>query len=444
MTDIEFENLLVKLRERPNWSDYSEQVLKRCYRGGFPVDRLVDQPYGGKQMRELCVGLETGVDIDQFADVTISARKMQEIRESLPSLFRPVSASPDDGDTTEIPVPATKPEPTKITTKVKPVDKPLVLPEGKCTVDDPKKPLANMAKSDESKKNDDTEIIVMIDNPTHWKDIELLESELTGLTPDEFCRKAGISGADTVSIDKADFESLIAAKAGVTISVSIRIRDHGYVLLADVVGNESLNAAQLEQICLAREAGLPFHLLVGFEADQMHEIRMGLLSLDRSIVELYAKNHFTAYEMRYLRWTASLGYQPESMSMLDASAFALKKLTENLPFFPISVFRGVFDQDQIQMFTTMWNEGLRDFIPSLARLHLSTDQLREVRKGLLISRRAISYAHPEFSPDQMRDMRLDLEKKTSKKACFLRRLELSRIAKSQQQQVKELQSNQAK
>ena len=441
MTDIEFENLLVKLRERPNWSDYSEQVLKRCYRGGFPVERLIDQPYGGKQMRELCVGLETGVDIDQFADVTISARKMQEIRESLPSLFRPVSASPDDGDTTEIPVPATKPEPTK--TKVKPVEK-LHIPPEDITVDDPKKPLANMAKSDESKKSDDTEIIVKIDNPTHWKDIELLESELSGLTPDEFCRKAGISGSDTVSIDKADFESLKAAKAGVTISVSIRIRDHGYVLLADVVGNESLNAAQLEQICLARDAGLPFHLLIGFEADQMHEIRMGLMSLDRSMVELYAKNHLTAYEMRYLRWAASLGYQPESMSMLDASAFALKKLTEILPYFPLSVFRGVFDQDQIQLFTSMWNEGLRDFIPALARLHLSADQLREVRKGLLISRRAISYAHPEFSPEQMRDMRLELEKSIGNKDRFLRRLELSRIVKSQQQQVKELRSNQAK
>lgn len=442
MTDSEFDNLLIELRERPNWSDYSEQVLKRCYRGGFPVERLVDQPYGGKQMRELCLGLEAGVDIDQFADVAISARKMQEIRESLPSLYRPVSTVPDDGDTTGIPVPATKPEPTKITTKVKPV---LIDPsEGNGAVVNSKKPLANMAKSDEPKKSNDTDIVVKIDNPTHWKDIELIESELAGLTPDDFCRKAGISGADTVSIDKADFESLKAAKAGVTISVSIRIRDHGYVLLADVVGNESLNAAQLEQICLARDAGLPFHLLVGFEADQMHEIRMGLLSLDRSIVELYARNHFSAYEMRYLRWAASLGYQPESMSMLDASAFALKKLTEILPYFPLSVFRGVFDQDQIQLFTSMWNEGLRDFIPALARLHLSADQLREVRKGLLISRRAISYAHPEFSPEQMRDMRLELEKSIGNKDRFLRRLELSRIVKSQQQQVKELRSNQAK
>lgn len=434
MTETEFVDLVSKLRERSNWSDYSEQILKRCWKGGFPITRLIDQKYGGRQMREICVGLETGVDIDQYADITISARRMQEIRESLPSSLLSVdniNTSNDaiDKKQTRAPKPVTI-HPEKAVTHIPIIEE----------IPDVKEPLAIMAKRDKEASNADNDIVVQIDNETHWKDIELLESDLPGLTPNDFCRKAGISGADSVVIDKKDFESLKTAKAGVTISVSIRIRDHKYVLLADIIDAENLNAAQLEQICRAREAGLPYHLLVGFEADQMHEIRMGLLSLDQSAVELYAKNHFSANEMRYLRWVVSLGYESESVSVQDASAFALKKLTKDLPYFPLSVMRGIYDQDQIKLYISLWQEGLREVIPTLARLYLTTDQLREVRAGLLISRRAMSYAHPEFAPDQMRDMRLELEKTIGSRERVMRRLELSRNIKAQQKQVHELRS----
>lgn len=458
MTDIEFEELIIQLRGRKNWSDYSEQMLKRCWKGGNPIERLIDQPYCGKQMRELCVGLEAGVDIDQFADVEISAKKMQDIREKLPSVYRQTDVSSEESDVLPIQE-NNKPvleERKVVITKTTARSKQSVVPSAMsdAIVSEPvivsknedEELLASLSKSDDLPPIADQadSFLVAIDNPVRWNDIEIRESDLSGLTPIDFCRRAGVSGADSVLIDKEDFQSLKNAKAGITVSLSIQIRDRSFVILADVVDKESLNAAQLEQICRARDAGLPYQMLVGFEADQMHEIRMGLLTLDRSVVEMYAKQHFSSREMRYLRWAASLGYQSDGMSLLDASNFALKKLTERFSFFPHSVFRGVYDEEQIQLYISMWKEGFRDVIPSLARIHLTGEQLREVFSGLMVSRLALSYAHLEFSPEQMREMRYELMKRVGNKERFLRRIELSKMKKLQQQQLKELQAMQAK
>ena len=458
MTDNEFNALLSDLRTRDNWSNQSEEEIVACRRKGFNFNCLIDQPYSARQMHQLYLGLVQGVDISKYADVEISAKEMKSIRESLPIVFRAQTQVELDTEqienTTETPVPDS--QPVKIQTKtVLVLKKPDLLPDpvpvssqqDVIAVDQTKEePLAKLAKSENGKEmEEDPYVLVPVDNPIRWNDIEIRESDLIGLTLEGFCKRAGLSGADGVYICKADFLSLKTAKAGITISVSVRIRNRSFVLLADVVEKESLDAAQMEQICRARDAGLPFQLLIGFDASQMHEIRMGLMSLDRWTVEMYAKEHFSAREMRYLRWAISLGYEPkEGASMADASKYVLDKQTEDLPFFPLSAFRGEYDEEQISLFSRMWKDGFREVIPALARMHLDEDQLFQVLDGLRVSRLAMSYAHPEFSAKQMQEMKEELCRKVSYKERLQRKIELEKQKKEQQKQVKELQLFQAK
>lgn len=454
MTDDEFNILLDELWKRGNWSKQSEDEVIACRKKGFDFNCLIDQSYSARQMHQVYLGLVQGVDIRQYADVSISAKEMKSIRESLPIVYRAQTQleMEREENTTDTPVPdshnvmmSTKsvlfsketdflPEPVRVLKQeeVKPVDQ------------TKEEPLVSVPIS-ESINEEDPFVLVPVDNPIRWNDIEIRESELPGLTPEGFCKRAGIAGADGVFICKADFHSLKTATAGITISVAIRIRHRSFVLLADVVEKDALDAAQLEQICRARDAGLPFQLLVGFDASQMHEIRMGLMSLDRNTVELYAKEHFTAREMRYLRRAISHGYEPkESASLADASRYMLEHLTEGLSFFPHLAFRGEYEEKQISLFVRMWNEGFRDVIPTLARMHLDADQLHEVYDGLRFSKLAMSYAHPDFSANQMQEMKEELFKKVRIKDRLQRKLELEKQKKQQQKQVKELQLIQSK
>jgi hypothetical protein len=198
---------------------------------------------------------------------------------------------------------------------------------------------------------------------------------------------------------------------------------------------------------LGQRYSLPISLYASeqFTAEQMHELRLGMLS--KLNVSVFAKKEIPAEQMRAIRTEILSGYVPNETRdpLLDLRQFQMAQVLKKYPWINEGIFHGqTFSREQAEEICAGRQAGLGATLRVYVSPLFTPGQMREIRLGLVHGVDAESYAIPGYSAEQMREIRTVLEELHGKKKMLEKRLSLFREKRQAEKSRRIMVNNNAK